>query len=276
MSYMNTHPRSVRAGFTLVELLVVIGIIVVLVGITIGVGSSVANSGRQRATEGALQALDQVLEAYIQANGNPPAFVRVGEADLSDSSLIGSGNDGFFPLFDGFSEVDEQPVNTVGLFLIEARRSVPAAENIVSGLDPKFVKLFQPGPADDAIQPEALTVFDAWGNPIRMVHPRFDGEVVESTRSLGDPGVAIDLTDSNSPFLQGAETFFSANGQLGLERLRRNALSKADYQTTPGLTGDSDGGICPNPRPYFYSAGPDGDPSTTDDNVYTSRPRFSS
>lgn len=276
MSLSSHIRRPARPAFTLVELLVVIGIIVVLVALTIGVGATVANSGRQRATEGALQALDQVLDTYLQSQGSVPAFVQIGQAGVPDNGLVGSNLDGFYPLFDGFSEDDEQAVNTVGLFLIEARRSVPATEDIVASLDTKFVRLFQPGPSADAIQPEALTVFDAWGNPFRMVHPRFDGEILDADRAVGDAGRAIDLGSSNSPFLQGAETFFKSNGQLGLERLRRNALRDADYQQNPELVGDSDGGICPSPRPYFYSAGPDGDPSTTDDNVYSTRPRFES
>ncbi len=276
MSLTIQSRNAARRAFTLVELLVVVGVIVVLVALTIGVGATVANSGKQRATEGALQALDQVLDTYIQAQGSVPAFVRIGEAGLPDSSPIGPGQDGFYPLFDGLSEDDDQAVNTVGLFLVEARRSVPATEDIVSALDAKFVRRFQPGPAAAAIQPEALTVFDAWGNPFRMVHPRFDGVIVDGTRAVGDAGDGIDLASSDSAFLQGRETVYLSTGQLGLERLRRNALQEADYLQNPGLVGDSDGGICPSPRPYFYSSGPDGDPSTIDDNVYTTRPRFES
>jgi hypothetical protein len=36
---------------------------------------------------------------------------------------------------------------------------------------------------------------------------------------------------------------------------------------------DADGGLTTN-RPYFYSAGPDGDPSTIEDNVYTVQPQI--
>jgi len=267
---------SDRRAFTLVELLVAIGIIVILVALTVGVGTAVANSGRERATEGALQTLDQVLDAYIQAKGgNPPAFVRVDESAIPTSSLVSAGKDGFFPLFDGYSEDDERAVNTVGLFLIAAR-SVPTTEDIIAGLDPKFVRRFQPGATADALQPEATTIFDAWGNPFRMVHPRFDGEILASSRTTGDPGNAIDIAASSSTYLQGIENRWSGDGQLGLENLRRNALNDADRQQDSTLVGDSDGGICPSPRPYFYSAGPDGDPSTTDDNIYTTRPRFES
>lgn len=273
---VDIRPDRSRGGFTLVELLVVIGIIIVLVGLTIGVGSSVANSGRQRATEGALQALDQILDTYIQSAGaNPPAFVRVPEASLPASSLVSGGRDGYFPLFDGYSDDDQAPVNTVGLFLLEAK-SVPATQGIVAGLDPKFVRLYQAREAADALQPELLTVFDAWGNPFRMVHPRFDGVILNSARATGDAGDPIDLGAANTSYLQGSETVYAGNGQIGLERLRRNALKEADFQADRELVGDSDGGVCPSPRPYFYSAGPDGDPSTLDDNVYSTRPRFES
>ena len=51
--------------------------------------------------------------------------------------------------------------------------------------------------------------------------------------------------------------------------------------TGPPEPADADGGICPNNKPYFYSAGPDGlvgigpnDEDYNADNVYIVQPRF--
>ena len=71
---------------------------------------------------------------------------------------------------------------------------------------------------------------------------------------------------------------------IRMKFVRRNRLVDADFGDA-GLSGseggmnmggisdfdlvpDSDGGITSGNRPYFYSAGPDGNPATLDDNVY--------
>jgi hypothetical protein len=52
-----------------------------------------------------------------------------------------------------------------------------------------------------------------------------------------------------------------------LTTIKRLAAGSAD-------PANSDGGTSPDARPYFYSCGPDGDPSTTADNVYIVTPTF--
>jgi hypothetical protein len=58
-----------------------------------------------------------------------------------------------------------------------------------------------------------------------------------------------------------------------------DGLSTRNYSRSykfGGGRGQADEGLCPGNRPYFYSAGPDGDPGTRGDNIYleTARPTY--
>ena len=64
-----------------------------------------------------------------------------------------------------------------------------------------------------------------------------------------------------------------SDGEWSFSRIRRS-----DVRTGPSerQEADADGGRPVSGRPYFYSAGADGDPSTLDDNLYNVRPEFRS
>jgi hypothetical protein len=151
-------------------------------------------------------------------------------------------------------------VNSVGLFMLQCR-SVPAAASALKQLDSKIVREYSPDPAGTTgagSQPSLPTAFDGWGHPIRYVHPMTKGLVVgpQYPTAMTDPTMFVD-TDK----VLGQQV---APRSYAMPQIRRNA-------TPPDA--DSDGGINPGTRPYFYSAGPDGDPSTVDDNVYLTVPR---
>jgi len=74
------------SGFTLVELLLVIGVIAILSSVMIGVGSSAVEKGREVRARAELAALSAGLESYRRAYGDYP---RVDHADLLLQSLIG-------------------------------------------------------------------------------------------------------------------------------------------------------------------------------------------
>ncbi len=290
--------RSRRVvGFTLVELTMVVSIIALLTAITIGVGASMADSGRKRATVGVIQVLDQALDDYINTTGGiPPALVRISSEDLNSEveGIVGADNDAYYPAIDGvLNEISPNDdfdaperhyqVNSVGLFLVSIARGIDV-ESVLNSMDSEFIRTYE---VDGDLQPELLTVFDAWGNPIRYVHPKFDGVIEDSTgpgdrRALGDAGDFIDVFDT-SPAGPG---FFTAGylpmnlSQIPFTEVRRNKILQVDQVEALNTGGDypveadSDGGMCPTQRPYFYSCGPDGDPSTVDDNIYTIQPNF--
>ena len=61
------HPQpsaSIRSGFTLLELLIVIGIIVIVASLVLAVSSSVARASEERSTKNTLEVLNMALEEY--------------------------------------------------------------------------------------------------------------------------------------------------------------------------------------------------------------------
>ena len=283
-----THSRR---AFTLLELLVVIAIIALLVAITTMVGTAVINTGKKSATTGLIQSLDEALAAYIDVKGDIPSpLVEVPYAKLPSSiqTNLSNNESAFYPAVDGRGREnladDLNTVNSVALF-IESASTVSEVQEIISSMNPKFVMNFS---ADEEVQPFLLTVFDAWGNPIRYVHPKFDGIIERVRRTLGDAGEPVNVVNPRKPFF--VEGALPANRvqRVRMKFVRRNRLIPLDFggdgPTQGGanqqqlsdfdLLPDSDGGLTIGNRPYFYSAGPDGDPSTTEDNIYTTTPQF--
>ncbi len=247
-------------AFTLIELLVVIGIIGILAAIAVIVGGKVVESGKSRATADTIRVLDSAMADYVNRLGKiPDPVVRI--------ELTGGSTTNAFAVIDGvYQSSGDRVVNTLGLFLKQAEGTGGVAAAI-DQINPKFVRLYD---ADEGgPMPSLRTVFDAWDRPIRYVHPTWDGEWLQGTRSVGQAGAGVNLSDATASPIRDA-TLRSA---LAISTIRRNFLSDADRQATPNLVGDSDGGLCPSPRPYFYSAGEDGDPSTTDENVYSVQPK---
>ncbi len=297
-----TNPAAIKAhqsvrAFSLIEMLVVVAIIGLLFTLAMSIGSAMADSGKKQATLGTLQLLDQTLVDYIDATGSiPPAIVQIDQTKLNQevTDLIGSNTDAFYPVFDGRIDIDipdtnpqaHVMVNSIGLYL-ESISKATDMQGLVNHLNNKLIR---PYDLPNDLQPELLTVFDAWGNPIRFVHPKFDGIIENNHRTLGDPGdfVAIFDTDQNNgpgyftreflpvdlttiPFITSeTQTIARRNKITLIDQERVRVDNPANYP----LETDSDGGTCPNQRPYFYSAGPDGNPATTEDNIYTIRPTF--
>ncbi|MDF1868941.1 MAG: prepilin-type N-terminal cleavage/methylation domain-containing protein [Phycisphaerales bacterium] len=273
------HPTPPARGFTLVEIVLVVAIISLIAAISITVGSSMADSGRKRATESVLQVLDQALDDFINTTGAvPPSLVAIKlEQDIDSNSR---GDTVYYPAIDGvFNSVipSDNPsaperhyqINSIGLFLhsISTSSDVPS---ILENVDSKFVKNYD-YPMD--LQPGMTTIFDAWGNPIRYVHPKFDGIVEDGRRVAADPGMFLDVMDPMTGFFT-EEMLPTDLSLIPFTEVRRNKILASDRAGFLGIEADSDGGLCPSQRPYFYSAGPDGDPSTIEDNVYTTVPEF--
>jgi len=256
--------RMTRAAFTLIELLIVIAIIALLVGISVVVGTKVVGSGKQRATEQVLRALDAALTSYIaEKSSNPPPTV-------DDPRFVSSATKYLIPVCDGVnmtSGTQGTTINSVGLFMLQAKASAGASAALSQITSTgKFYKETAPdgnSGNDATLQPSLPTILDGWGNPIRYVHPAFKGIITDQTYGGASPTGGVDVDK-----ILGKP---AGTKKYGIATIRRGAQSAA---AAGGLLQDADGGTPKGDRPYFYSAGADGDPSTTDDNVYVAQPTF--
>jgi len=71
----NQSPRRAARAFTVIELVVVLGVVAVLIGLIIGVGPRVVDNQRAQATRTVIGALDRMLDEYMQDNaGRPPRY----------------------------------------------------------------------------------------------------------------------------------------------------------------------------------------------------------
>lgn len=258
--------RARRTAFTLLELLIVIGVIGILMALALAVGARVAGAGKEHKTAGTIKLLDTVLNAYVStAGGIPPPVVTDPRPNSTNTERLQPVADGRMP--DPSGGADGPVINSVGFFLVQARDAA-GSEGFLKGIDTRLVSSFDadgPDPSagnpDWAAQPEMLTVFDGWGRPMRYVHPRFGGMI---HGPWANPSMPPTLYVQTSDVLGPAP----AGKQYGITQLRRNRLPQA------GQPGDSDGGVPRGGTPYFYSAGADGDPATLEDNVYTIKPEF--
>jgi len=291
-----------RSGLTIVELLVVIGIIAILVSLALGVAAGVSASGKTRLTESVIKALDGSLHDYMTSrDGLPPAFIQDPRREADGTPLA---PDSYFPVADarnmaldddgaGLELKGNQMINSVALFM-ESIKKEGSAYQALAELDPRVLEttstnsgellLTGSDPLQEEMGPiEAMpllpTVLDGWGEPIRFVHPAYFGAIYDPYDNPSDPTQGVDMDDLNLTLPSG--------GSWAIDEIRRNAQTEQSEPANAEELPDSDGGRLTSTSPYFYSAGEDGlvgalrdgnDPDAAilanynADNVYTVRP----
>ena len=279
-------------GLTLIELLVVIVIIGILASITVTVASRVSQGGKVTVTQDALKIADQALNSYVQEVGAipPPIFEDPRDKDRTRLIPVADARN----MSTGVGATDRVMINSCGLFMYQATKDA-GLTGLFAGVDAKLMTRYDPDRKDGAYtddsmdqmavaptsftdQPRIPTLLDGFGRPLRYVHPAFGGFITGPNRlnSTYNGVAAVDM-DAADMF----QSWTRRDGRVytfSYDRIRRNAspTPTAAGNPNPEFQADSDGGRPVGNRPYFYSAGADGDPSTIDDNVYAggSRPEF--
>ncbi len=245
------HTPSASRGFTMIELLIVVGIIGVLIGLSLFIGSQVMGGSKARATEDTLRILDAALQDYIAATGgNPPAIYEVpgGNNVIPIADARDMNNSGPAPAYKG-ALAGNQMINSVGYFFAEASK-VPSTRAILEKIPSKYLRTYDPDSNAANSQPPVMTVFDGWDRPIRFVHPTWQGvmsgDIAAPSAGYDQPRPAAQVLPLTPP-----KTYLITS----IRRNNRiNPAGAAAAQDQP----DADGGMCVGYRPYFYSLGPDG------------------
>ncbi len=230
-------------GFTIVELMVVVGIIAVLIALAVLVGRSVTGSSRETLTRDTMKVLTDAVVAFqgdrLKA---PPPVVAV----PWDTARL-------MPVADAVDSAGNL-IDSTAWLLFQLKDSGNAA-GAIANLASRFRATGTPT-SGVTVPPEVSfgTIVDAWNKPIRYVHPAFDGQIYgPEFKRPSDPTAQVPLVEILGPAPVG-RTYQTAG-------IRRNASD------------DADGGLCTNEQPYFYSMGEDGNATTTADNVYAARPK---
>ncbi|MBL0927172.1 MAG: prepilin-type N-terminal cleavage/methylation domain-containing protein [Phycisphaerales bacterium] len=169
---MTTATRSIlrglpvrRAGFTLVELLVVVLVILVLVGLTLGIGRLVIENRRETATSNVMFSLDKALEEYRIVKGRYPDYDPDGEYQY----LPGPGNR--VETYAGGTHIRLPDAKV----FFKQIKGYGAADTIVNQIPPRFLKLtpYTGAGTNDSqrLATNFPSVLDAWSNADRWADP---------------------------------------------------------------------------------------------------------
>jgi len=166
-------------GFSLVELTVVIGIVVLLAGLTLSAGTAVVRNAEQRRTATALTQLDTAVREWeLQADRKLRWWQRYYDA---------------FETRAGSDVLSDTPPVLIITEILDTIASNDDIQRILSQIDPQLVYSYRDDTAPwldaaDKIHVNdrfigGLTVLDAWGTPIYATHP--------GSRWTSDPAVTL-------------------------------------------------------------------------------------
>jgi prepilin-type N-terminal cleavage/methylation domain-containing protein len=217
--------RHNRRGFTMIEVLAVIGIILVLLGLLVGAFRHISQAAARKETIADLHICRAMLTEYENHNGISVVTNATGAGPVGpyggDISNHGGG-----------ARFGSGVANTMKMMI--GLLQVPANRTVVQGIQAK--RILEPKTNTAALNlDQGAVLLDGWGNPIIVVPPA--GLVVNILDQTQTPPAAV------------------------LYVVRTSGMQPYTAGKTP-VPSAAD-------RPFFASAGQDGDFSIGEDNVYS-------
>ena len=213
--------KRATTGFTLVELLVVIGIIAILASMVLAVSGGVLATSERKQVEDTFTLLNKAIQEMELTRGQELVFKRFGE-DLK-----------FFDV----EEVnpDSKPKSYIMPKLLALLRSNDRSREFINKINPDFLKRIN-NPSLPLYPNENLDLVDPWGNRISVIpcgRPATEREMRSAYRTVGsvkgDPLAADPM-------------------RFGIDSVDRTVRT---YDETKN-------GVCSGRRWTFFSMGPDG------------------
>ncbi|QJE97169.1 prepilin-type N-terminal cleavage/methylation domain-containing protein [Luteolibacter luteus] len=161
---MKTRPANrTNRGFTLVELLVVISIIVVLAAMSFGAANMAINKAKKLQSSNDANGLKTAIENYYQEYSKMPDFGMSGDEGQTD----GQTGSELLTILLGKEEVSDSMQNKKQIVFLNAK---------VNKNKNKGGLVYSNG--GNGATPEGL--YDAWGNPFHIkIDDDYDGEITD-------------------------------------------------------------------------------------------------
>lgn len=233
-----------RQGFTVIELIVAISIIMVLIGMLVVGIQYVGASSREKSTRVTMENLQSMLSELENTAG----LGRLRFDDYNSDDVLDFPGVTVAPgsVTEGSADRTGQAVQLTRDALT-VMLAIPANQSAISQLPTEQLWTFPEGTRNQ----NTPVLLDAWHNPIILVFPPDTAGVHPLEERYGLVGVTVDGLDGE----------WRVVNPGGLDPM--NGGKK--YPQTPAEAVQK----MPHFRPFWVSAGPDGDFRTHDDNIYS-------
>lgn len=244
-----------RRGFTVLELVVVIGIILILMALALTVTSSVLAANDRRTVENTFRMLEQAIESWQAQMGRDMTFGRRTAPGGGTPDFVGNTPSVAYDIY----EVNTPYTYAICVILDRLTMAGTESADIISRI-PSTSLRFIPMNGTTVIA-DPLPASTAWlPNPMSTAfNPGSTTVNTALIREIVDPW--------------GKRIATSFPGRAATRAELANSAVLTDPQDGTVRTLDEMAlGICRNKRPFFVSAGPDGDFATAADNIYSYEP----